>query len=118
MFSTRLVHRQDFDISSFGCRWVFLLCLATFTLFGVIFLDASSPSMECAMNQITIFSTSMFCFVLADLDSPFNGFFRVDTSVLTEVLSKAERLYTTCERQLATPISRKSPVTESDITCT
>ena len=45
------------------------------------------------MCELTIFSVTMLFFVLADLDSPFNGFFRVDTSVLPEVVKKLDGLY-------------------------
>ena len=36
---------------------------------------------------------SMLCYVLADLDSPFNGFFRVDLSVIPDVVRRAENIY-------------------------
>ena len=35
----------------------------------------------------------MLFFVLADFDSPFNGFFRVDVSLIAEVVQRAEALY-------------------------
>ena len=35
----------------------------------------------------------MLCYVLADLDSPFNRFFRVDLSVIPDVVRRAENMY-------------------------
>lgn len=45
------------------------------------------------MCIITVFSISMLCYVVSDLDSPFSGFFRVDLSVLSFVLQKLESMY-------------------------
>lgn len=36
----------------------------------------------------------MLCYVVSDLDSPFSGFFRVDLSVLIDVINRIESLYT------------------------
>lgn len=35
----------------------------------------------------------MLCFVLADLDYPFHGFFRIDLSVLPDVVKRIETMY-------------------------
>jgi hypothetical protein len=50
--------------------------------------------MELVMCIITVFSISMLCYVVSDLDSPFSGFFRVDLSVLSHVLERLELMYT------------------------
>jgi hypothetical protein len=71
-------------------RWIFLEVLGSLVLLGVIFIDAKSRRMELAMCELTIFSVSMLCYVLADLDSPFNGFFRVDLGVLPDVIKRIE----------------------------
>ena len=42
---------------------------------------------------LNYFQVSMLCYVLADLDSPFNGFFRVDLSVIPDVVRRAENMY-------------------------
>ena len=42
---------------------------------------------------VDFFPVSMLCYVLADLDSPFNGFFRVDLSVIPDVVRRAENMY-------------------------
>ena len=62
-------------------------------LLGIMLIDASSRQMELTMCELTIFSVSMLCYVLADIDTPFNGFFRIDISVLPVVIAKLERLY-------------------------
>ena len=74
--------------------------LGTVTLFGVMLIDATSRRMEVAMCELTIFSVSMLCYVLADIDSPFNGFFRVDTSVLPDVVKRLENLYRCAQIEL------------------
>lgn len=45
------------------------------------------------MCIITVFSISMLCYVVSDLDSPFSGFFRVDLTVLIDVIKRIELLY-------------------------
>ena len=67
--------------------------LGLFSFFGVLLLDAQSTKMEMAMCQITVFSLSMLCFVLADLDSPFNGFFRVDSCIIQDVIYRLKKTY-------------------------
>ena len=74
-------------------RWIFLEVLGSLVLLGVIFIDAKSRRMELAMCELTIFSVSMLCYVLADLDSPFNGFFRVDLAVLPDVIKRIEYVF-------------------------
>ena len=63
------------------------------TVFGVMSVHASSYRMELVMCELTVFSVFMLFYVLADFDSPFNGFFRVDMSVLPEVVDRAQTLY-------------------------
>ncbi|CAD5124050.1 DgyrCDS12356 [Dimorphilus gyrociliatus] len=74
-------------------KWIFLESLGLAALFGVTVVDAQSRRMELAMCELTIFSVSMLCFVLADLDYPFHGFFRIDLSVLPDVVKRIETLY-------------------------
>lgn len=80
-------------------KWVFLDVLGSLTLFGVMLIDAESRGMEVAMCELTIFSVTMLCFVLADLDSPFNGFFRVDVGVIPDVVTRLEGLYHCAEME-------------------
>ena len=67
--------------------------LGSLVVIGVMLVDAQSRRIELTMCEVTIFSVSMLCYVLADLDSPFNGFFRVDLSVLPHVIARVEQLY-------------------------
>ena len=74
-------------------RWVFLEVLGIITLFGVMLIDTESRLFVLSMCELTMFSTSALCFVMADYDSPFNGFFRVDLSILPDVVMRIEELY-------------------------
>ena len=74
-------------------RWFFLEVLGNLVVIGVMLVDAQSRRIELTICEITIFSISMLCYVLADLDSPFNGFFRVDLSVIPLVIHRVEELY-------------------------
>ena len=49
--------------------------------------------MELIMCIVTVFSISMLCYVVSDLDAPFSGFFRVDIGVLEEVLRRLDMIY-------------------------
>nr|XP_011412870.2 titin homolog [Crassostrea gigas] len=74
-------------------KWLFLESLGFFSFIGILLLRAYSYRMELVMCIITVFSISMLCYVVSDLDSPFSGFFRVDLSVLSFVLQKLESMY-------------------------
>nr|XP_006818062.1 PREDICTED: uncharacterized protein LOC102808834 [Saccoglossus kowalevskii] len=74
-------------------KWIFLECLGFFSFFGVLLLQAYSYKMELAMCIITVFSISLLCYVVADLDSPFNGFFKINLSCLHEIIDKSEDMY-------------------------
>ncbi|XP_022097094.1 LOW QUALITY PROTEIN: uncharacterized protein LOC110982762 [Acanthaster planci] len=74
-------------------KWMFLETLGFFAFFGVLLLKAESYRMELCMCIMTVFSISILCYVVADLDSPFNGFFRVSTTGLTDLTKKTEEMY-------------------------
>ncbi|XP_033123536.1 uncharacterized protein LOC117122146 isoform X2 [Anneissia japonica] len=74
-------------------QWIFLEALGFCTFFGVMLLQALSYRMELAMCIMTVFSISILCFVVSDLDSAFNGFFKVSLDSLFGVIDKAERMY-------------------------
>ncbi|XP_070573832.1 uncharacterized protein [Ptychodera flava] len=74
-------------------KWIFLECLGFFSFFGVLLLQTQSYRMELAMCIITVFSISLLCYVVADFDSPFNGFFKVNLAALIEIIDKAEDMY-------------------------
>ncbi|XP_071946583.1 uncharacterized protein [Antedon mediterranea] len=75
-------------------QWVFLEALGFCTFFGVMLLQAQSYRMELAMCIMTVFSISILCFVVSDLDSAFNGFFTVRLDALYGVIDKVERMFT------------------------
>ena len=74
-------------------RWVFLETLGFFSFLGILLLTAHSYRMELVMCIVTVFSISMLCYVVSDLDAPFSGFFRVDIGVLEEVLRRLDLIY-------------------------
>ncbi|XP_072163777.1 uncharacterized protein [Diadema setosum] len=74
-------------------KWLFLETLGFFAFFGVLLLNAYSYRMELAMCIMTVFSITILCYVVADLDSPFNGFFRVNLSSLPDIVGKAGVFY-------------------------
>ena len=53
---------------------MFLEVLGSLVVIGVMLVNANSRRLELTMCEVTIFYISMLCYVLADLDSPFNGF--------------------------------------------
>ncbi|XP_033729314.1 immunoglobulin A1 protease autotransporter-like, partial [Pecten maximus] len=74
-------------------KWAFLETLGFFSFIGILLLRALSYRLELTMCIITVFSISMLCYVVSDLDSPFSGFFRVDLSILGVVVQRLERMY-------------------------
>ena len=74
-------------------RWVFLETLGFFSFLGILLLTAHSYRMELVMCIVTVFSISMLCYVVSDLDAPFSGFFRVDIGVLEEVLRRLDLIF-------------------------
>ncbi|XP_046350650.2 calphotin-like [Haliotis rufescens] len=74
-------------------KWAFLETLGFFSFIGILLLHAYSYRMELVMCIITVFSISMLCYVVSDLDSPFSGFFRVDLSVLEVVIERLAAMY-------------------------
>ena len=46
--------------------------------FGILLILADSYRLQLAMCILTVFSISMFCYILSDFDSPLHGAFRVD----------------------------------------
>ena len=65
-------------MSLYTCRWTFLEALGYFTFLGILLVQCQSYRAELAMCLLTVISISLLCYVVADLDSPFHGFFRVD----------------------------------------
>ncbi|KAL8587494.1 hypothetical protein ACOMHN_000900 [Nucella lapillus] len=70
-------------------RWSFLETLGYFTFIGVLLVQTYSYRTNLTFCLLTVISISLLCYLVADLDSPFYGFFRVplgDFRHLTERL--------------------------------
>ena len=72
---------------------MFLETLGFFSFLGILLLTAHSYRMELVMCIVTVFSISMLCYVVSDLDAPFSGFFRVDIGVLEQVLRRVDLVH-------------------------
>ena len=72
--------------SSLHFRWIFLELLGYISFFGVLMIQAQSYQMAITMCMLTVFSISLFCYVLADFDSPLHGLFRIDLNPLVSVI--------------------------------
>lgn len=79
-------------------QWVFLEALAYLAFFGVLMVNAFSYTFQVCICIITVFSISMFCYILADLDNPYHGFFRVDLSLLPALMQGLEDVAITNSR--------------------
>ncbi|XP_041474128.1 uncharacterized protein LOC121422952 [Lytechinus variegatus] len=102
--------------------WMFLEILGFFSYFGVMLIVSESSRMDLTMCHMTVFSISLLCYVIGDLDHPFSGFFRINLSPLLHLVGKSEYFYreeqgkdSNCAQTLrsrslstATPIKRDS----------
>ena len=66
--------------------WMFLDVLGFISFFGVVMVRAQSYKVELTMCIMTIFSISMFCYMLSDFDNVLHGVFRVDLSQIHSTL--------------------------------
>ena len=62
----------------YSFRWIFLEVHGLIAFFGILLIDADSYRLQLAMCILTVFSISLFCYLLSDFDSPLHGAFRVD----------------------------------------
>ena len=77
-------------------RWGFLELLGFISFFGILLTQCQSYKMDLTICMITVFSISLLCYIVSDLDSPFAGFFRVDVSVILDVIARTEVMYKSC----------------------
>ena len=75
------------------CRWAFLETVSFFSFFGVLLVKAESLRLELTMCLLTGMSVTMLCFIVADIDNPFHGFFRIDLTVLGDIMKQLESAY-------------------------
>ena len=57
--------------------------------------------MELTIRMLTVFTISAFAFVLADIDAPYHGFFRVDLSVFLRFVEHLDGKYRDLETTTA-----------------
>ncbi|XP_050396912.2 uncharacterized protein LOC126815368 isoform X2 [Patella vulgata] len=74
-------------------QWAFLETLGYFTFLGILLVKGESYRMELSMCIITVVSISMLCYIVADMDSPFHGFFRSDLAVVKGLAERLEDIY-------------------------
>ncbi|ESO93091.1 hypothetical protein LOTGIDRAFT_162113 [Lottia gigantea] len=76
-------------------QWAFLETLGYFTFLGILLVSGQSYRMELSMCIITVISISMLCYIVADMDSPFHGYFKTDLTIVKGLASRLEKIYTT-----------------------
>lgn len=67
--------------------------LGFYSFLGILLVQTQSTEMNLLLCIITVFSISLLCYVVADFDSVFSGFFRVDVSILAEVICRLQMMY-------------------------
>ena len=67
--------------------------LGFISFFGVMMISAQSYRMELTMCLLTVFSLSLFCYILADFDCPFHGVFRIRLFPIQRLVHNIEIIY-------------------------
>ncbi|OWF46889.1 hypothetical protein KP79_PYT14971 [Mizuhopecten yessoensis] len=76
-------------------EWALLETLGYFTFLGILMVQAQSYRLELTMCIITVLSITMLCYIVADLDNPLHGFFRIDLTQIETLIERLERMYIT-----------------------
>ena len=76
-----------------SCRWLFLELLGFITFFGILLTQTKSYHSDLLICMLTVLSISLLCYVVADLDTPFSGFVRIDVSVVLDLIARVENMY-------------------------
>nr|XP_054763446.1 uncharacterized protein LOC129270054 isoform X2 [Lytechinus pictus] len=58
-----------------------------------VIIVSESSRMDLTMCHMTVFSISLLCYVIGDLDHPFSGYFRINLSPLWHLVGKSEYFY-------------------------
>ncbi|XP_013402262.1 uncharacterized protein LOC106167610 [Lingula anatina] len=74
-------------------QWMILESLGFLAFLGILLVDGKSHRFELLICMITVFSISMLCYIVSDMDFPFSGFFRIDLQPLYDVITSAEEAY-------------------------
>jgi len=80
---------------------MFLELLGTLTYFGILLVRASSYRLELIMCMMTVFTISMFCYILADIAQPYHGVFKLKLDILVKFVKNVAEEYALVERTLA-----------------
>ena len=78
---------------------MFLELLGFITFFGILLIQTQSYRCDLTFCILTVLSISFLCYVVSDLDSPFSGFFRVDVTVINDVITRIEAMYINCSEE-------------------
>ncbi|XP_061173340.1 uncharacterized protein LOC133182511 [Saccostrea echinata] len=84
-------------------QWAFLEILGYSSFLGILMVKCESYRMEMCMSFVTCLSISMSCYIVADIDNPFHGFFRINIKSVLTILEQLEKCYNDelhCEIQL------------------
>ena len=81
------------DVVAFPFRWAFLEALGYFSFFGILLVNADSYRLELIMCLVTVLSISMFSYVLADLNQPFHGVFKVNLAPLFAISKTLQKRF-------------------------
>ncbi|XP_071166728.1 uncharacterized protein [Mytilus edulis] len=74
-------------------QWMLLETLGGFTFLGMLMVKAQSYRMELTICLISVISITLLVFTVSDLDSPFDGFFRIDLSPMEAVVCDLYKEY-------------------------
>ncbi|XP_071107687.1 uncharacterized protein [Haliotis cracherodii] len=91
--------------------WGVLETLGYFNFMAMLLVQTQSYGMDLSMCIITVISISMLCYVIADLDNPFNGFFRVNLAVFPAVVNRLDVIYRKCVHTTCRDTNSKEHVT-------
>eukprot|EP01025_Chloroclados_australasicus_P044663 TRINITY_DN4856_c0_g1_i1.p3 TRINITY_DN4856_c0_g1~~TRINITY_DN4856_c0_g1_i1.p3 ORF type:complete len:148 (+),score=21.53 TRINITY_DN4856_c0_g1_i1:2-445(+) len=69
-------------------QWAFLEILGFISFLAVLLIKADSVRFELTMCMLTAFSISLLNLVISDIDEPFHGFFKIDTSCLIQLVQQ------------------------------
>ena len=77
--------------------------LGFISFFGVLLIETQSYRLALTMCMLTVFSITLFCYVLADFDSPLHGTCKIDLEPLVSLVLSLEGLQRQ-EKELEKPV--------------
>ncbi len=77
----------------FYYRWIFLEGLGFISFFGVLLIETQSYRLALTMCMLTVFSITLFCYVLADFDSPLHGTMKINLEPLLAIVLSLESFH-------------------------